>query len=398
MMGAQGKIEGDKLSIPDTLNMAVLTSFGYEKTNQTADTTGVSKNAGNGVWYVPGVAGEASLFFGGRVSDNAGFLSELGLGGAAAALGSAKLPILYEVADGTRVGIVPFATDAQGASYGMELLNTGANAVHQISNTPGFNGAHANAISAQQYINTAGLADGIALVGTHSLGFVNLTKFQQTGIAAGTFATLGSTYARLAGTFDLGSWDAGVGAQSWSGQSLTATAGPVIVGAAITPAPAPVLAETKAFALDGQIQGDLGGMPTGFYVTYARAPASPNALAGAAAGALANSYNTGSLTRSSFNVAAEIGVVPEVVTVGAAIRRGKSGVDVGRAAGLADNLVNATDNAIMFTASYKIQQNMLARLSYTKSSGSFWTSNVAATGTTDLIGSQTTTVNVYTLF
>ena len=37
MMGAQGKVEGDRLSIPDTLNMNFLTSLGYVKTNQTSD-------------------------------------------------------------------------------------------------------------------------------------------------------------------------------------------------------------------------------------------------------------------------------------------------------------------------------------------------------------------------
>jgi hypothetical protein len=379
MMGAQGKIEGDKLSIPDTLNMAVLTSFGYEKTNQFADATGVTKNVGNGVIFVPGVAGEASLFFGGRVSDNAGFLSELGLGGAAAALGSAKLPVLYEVADGVRLGVVPFATDAQGASYGLETLNTGANAVHQISNTPGFNGAHANAISAQQYIGTAGLADGAAFVGTSDMGFFNVTKFNQTGIAAGTFGSLGSTYLRLAGTFDLAGWDSALGVQSWSGQSLTATVAPAVA----------VLAETKGSAIDGQMQGAFGDMPTGFYFSYARAPASQGAIT---PGLIMNTYNAGTLTRSSFNIDAEIGVVPEVVTVGAAIRRAKSGV--------ADAVTgaNLTDNAIYLTATYKIQQNMLARLSYTTNSGSYWVSNATHTGTTDVIGSKTTTINVYTLF
>src|SRR5450631_1851142 len=44
MMGAQGKVEGEHLSIPNTLNFAVLTSFGYIKTNQTADTSGTLKN------------------------------------------------------------------------------------------------------------------------------------------------------------------------------------------------------------------------------------------------------------------------------------------------------------------------------------------------------------------
>jgi len=34
MMGGQAKVEGDGLSIPNTLNMAVVTSTGYEKSNQ----------------------------------------------------------------------------------------------------------------------------------------------------------------------------------------------------------------------------------------------------------------------------------------------------------------------------------------------------------------------------
>jgi hypothetical protein len=379
MMGAQGKVEGEHLSIPNTLNMAVLTSFGYEKTNQSPDTTGVTKNAGNGVVFLPGVAGEASLFFGGRVSENAGFLSEVGLGGAAAALGSAKLPILFEVGDsGTRAGIVPFTTDAQGASYGMELLNTGANAVHQMSNTPGFNGAHANAMSAQQYIGTAGAADGIAIVATNPMGFVNITKFQQTGIATGAFASLGSTYLRVAGTFDLGSWDAGVGIQNWRGQSLNVSL--------LAP-----LAATKATAIDAQLQGALGTMPTGFYASYAKAQAVLDPITGANT----NTYSVGGLLdRSSLNLSGEIGVVPERATLGVAARLlGKSGVADASGA-------NTKDNAIMLTASYKIEQNMLARLTYTKSRGSYWDQPNAAPGLTNAqaIGSTTTTINVYTLF
>src|SRR5512135_1094767 len=209
LMGAQGKIEGSQnTSIPDTLNTAFLISMGYEKTNQTPDSSGVTKNTGNGLLFLPGTGqgdatGEASLFFGGRVSDNAGFLSEVALA-PTAGLDSAKLPILYSVGgQGVRVGIVPFATNAQGASYGMELLNTGANAVQQMSNTPGFNSAHAMAISAQQYINTAGHADGAALVATSDMGFINLTKYQQSGIDQAAGASLGSTYLRIAGTFSL---------------------------------------------------------------------------------------------------------------------------------------------------------------------------------------------------
>jgi hypothetical protein len=383
MMGAQGKVEGEHLSIPNTLNMAVLTSFGYVKTNQVADSTAVSKNYGNGVFFVPGVQdGEASLFFGGRVSENAGFLSELGLGGGAAALGSAKLPILYEVTDGTRAGIVPFATDGQGASYGMELLNTGANAIHQMSNTPGPVGQFTGAMSAQQYIGTGSNATGVAFVVTNMNYFVNITKFQQTGIAGGNYASLGSTYARIAGMFDLAGWDAGVGIQSWSGQSWD--------GVSTT------LGATKATAIDGQMQGALGAMPVGFYVSYARAPGVT--AADLAAGVLPNTFNVNTLTRSSLNLSGELGVIPEKATLGVAIRRGKSGVaDAANA--------NTTDNAIMLTASYKIEQNMLLRLSYVTQSGNYWdqvnpdlVANPNGFTNTGLIGSKTTMINVYTLF
>src|SRR5512135_2709894 len=57
LMGAQGKVEGERVSIPETLNMAVLTSMGYVKSNQDSDTSGSTKNSGNGVFYLPGVAG-----------------------------------------------------------------------------------------------------------------------------------------------------------------------------------------------------------------------------------------------------------------------------------------------------------------------------------------------------
>lgn len=381
MIGAQGKVEGDRLSIPNTLNFAVLTTFGYEKSNMASgDSSLGTVNTGNGNFYVPSNGGELSLFYGGRISDNAGFLSELGDTGPAAT-GSAKLPVLFEVADGTRVGIVPFATDGQGASYGFETLNTGANAVHQMSPVGGENGAHANAISAQQYIGTATAASGFAFVVNNPSYFINLTKYNQTlpgSEDAGVTADYGSTYARAAYIFDLAGWDSAVGIQSWSGSSFADNAtyaGPPNNGAVIT---------TKATAIDAQMQGDLGGKPVGFYVTYATAPADT---------VIGNAYNPGTLTRSSFNVAGEVGVIPGVATLGAAIRFANSGVDEGLNDGGAATGANAKDNAFMLTATYKLAQNMMASFTYTTNSGSYWNQT-----NTDAIGSKTTTINVFTLF
>jgi hypothetical protein len=393
MMGAQEKVEGEGLAIPNTLNITVLTTAGYEKTNQAAG-IGPKKTTGDGAFYVPGTGGELSLFFGGRVSENAGFLAELGMGGPAAAAtaarGSAKLPILFEVAapqfkvaEGTRAGVVPFTTDAEGASYGFEVLNTGANAVHQMSGMPGLNGAHSAALSAQQYIGTAGSATGLALVANNPMGFINLTKYDQTGIARGTLAVLGSTYIRVAGIFDLAGWDAGAGIQIWRGNSAVAGAS--------------TYADTRATAIDGQMQGALGNMPVGFYASYATAPAGTNTYNMDPAAAVPPTGSTiygtattvttiyGTATKSAFNISAEVGVIPEKVTLGAAIRFGKSGVKVGTAS-------NASDNAIMLIATYKLAQNMMASFSLTSASGEYW--NAAHQ---NALGSGTTTINLFTL-
>lgn len=357
LMGAQGKVEGEDLSIPNTLNMAVLTTAGYTKTNRNNPAPALGANQNGNGFFVPGTNGEFSLFIGGRVSDFAGALAEVGLlkvNGQGAGLASAKIPMLWDIGNGTRVGIVPFTTDGQGASYGFELLNTGANAVHTMLFVAGdTTGSIASALSAQQYIGTAGNATGAALVANNDMGFINLTKFHTVGPAdlrSGTKGTgtskaisakLGSTYARVAGTFDLAGWDSAVGIQSWSGSSTTSTFGYV---------------DTKATAIDGQMQGSISGMPVGFYASYARAPGATGNT---------NAYNTGTLTRSSFNISTEWGVIPEKATLGAAIRRANSGV--AKAGG-----GNSSDNAYLLNASYKLAQNMVVQLDYNAQSGDTW--------------------------
>ncbi len=385
MMGAEGKVEGERLSIPNVLNMNVLTTAGYAKSNGANVGAPIGANTINkGSVYVPGTNGEFSLFMGGRVSENAGFLAEIGSIGATA-LSSAKMPVLFEVADGTRAGVVFFTTGGQGASYGFETLNTGANAVHQMSGTPGFDSSHTNSISAQQYIGTGTAATGAAIVVNNSMGFINVTKFHMAGPAdlGGTGAPLGSTYLRVAGTVDVGDWELGAGAQNWSGQSSALTAGTV-----------PVLPNigTHASAVDFQLQGAAGAMPVGVYLTWAVAPVITTT------GVAANVYNGGSLTKSAVNLAGEVGVIPGVATLGMAVRSGKSGV--------ADAaLANETDNAVSFIGTYKLAQNMLASLSYTKQSGSFWNSTTGGSATTGGIGAAagatgntTYTINLFTLF
>src|SRR5512141_1438973 len=72
LMGAQGKVEGEHLSIPDTLNAAILLKYRYAKnTNNgvTLATVGAGKTAATGAndgqWQM---GDEYSLFFGGRIA------------------------------------------------------------------------------------------------------------------------------------------------------------------------------------------------------------------------------------------------------------------------------------------------------------------------------------------
>jgi len=382
MMGAQEKVEGDNLSIPAVLNAAILTTMGYQKNNSASMNTinqplnGVGvRSTGDGSVYVPGTNGEFSLFVGGRTSENSGALAEVGLlqsGGVGAGLASAKFPMLWEVADGTRAGIVPFTTDGQGASYGFEELNTGANAVHTMLFIGGdFNGSVAPALSAQQYIGTAQAATGAALVLNNESYFVNVTKFHGVGTndLGGVGAALTSTYLRGAYIFDMAGWDSAVGVQSWSGTSTDSSAA--------------AAATTKATAIDGQMQGAVGNMPLGIYASFARAPVV--AAGGGITGNIFNmdaNGNNGTDTKSSFNISAELGVIPEKATIGFGIRRGKSGQAVGGSN-------NASDNAILLEGSYKLAQNMLMNLVYVSQSGDYWDA-----ANTTAFGSKETLINL----
>jgi hypothetical protein len=93
--------------------------------------------------------------------------------------------------------------------------------------------------------------------------------------------------------------------------------------------------------------------------------------------------------RSSFNVSAEVGVLPEVATLGVGFRSGKSGINSGSLVAGA----NDTDNAFLLAGTYKLQQNMMLQLVYTKQSGVFWSAANAAA-----LGSTQTAINLATLF
>lgn len=342
MMGSQPLVEGEHLSIPNTLNFGVLTTLGAEKVSQD-DPTVASQDSFN----TPAGGGELSLFYGGRISENIGFLTELGAAGAAKT-SSAKMPIFYEVAEGTRAGVVFLTTSGQGAAHSFETLNTGAVAVHRMAPMPGANSAHIKVNSAAQYLGTNTGAQGASLVVNNDNYFVNVGKYKMTpkdtDIGSSTKGgTMRMTYMRAAAMFDVAGFDSAVGVQAFRGDD----------GVEGT------LKATEATIIDAQMQGKVGEMPLGVYASYGTAPVvDGNGVTG-------NHFNTGGAeTASSMNIAAEIGVVPGVTTVMAAMRMGKNGKLSG-----ADSV---TDNALMLGVTYELAMNVEASLSHTMQSGKAW--------------------------
>ena len=403
MTGAQEKIEGDGLSIPNTLNLAVVTNMQYQKTNgDTTGTTPTNKNSNNGAIDLT----QASLFLGGRIAENIGFVGELGMYPAPAGLASIKMPFIYDVGS-AKVGVVPFTTNGLGVAHSFEVMNTGAVAVHL------FNQQDMSAISAQQYIGTATAASGAALVVSSDMGYINFAKWSPNEMTSGNGSPT-STYLRIAATPGnlIPGFDFAAGVQLWRGTSASAAA---LAGTAITTQVAcsgtwtPISGgglgtcanagispdgrlETEATAIDAQMMGDVGGMPLTFIASYAVAPGEPG---GSAVQNMFNNdiNNAVNENKKSFNIAAELGVIPNKATLQFGIRRASSGQS--STVNLANT--NMTDNAILVGTTYALALNVRAELTYSKYSGSLYNAGENAM-TVGGKGNSLTTFNLWAAF
>ncbi len=415
MVGSEEKIEttdSPGLSIPAVLNLAFVTNLAYVKQNgPTTGTTATTKTTNNGQFQMT----QYSLFMGGRVSNNIGFEGEVGLSGGAA-LASVKMPFSFDVAGG-KLGVVPFTTDGLGPQQGFEPLSDGATPVHL------FNQQDLAAIGAYEYLtgfNGAGSVNGITAGGAvpangaalyyyNDMGFVNFTKWQidsingngpgqAPGAAGGGSPT--SNYFRLAWTpGDVGGFDTAVGLQYFSGaSSSTSTALPGTLAAGFTNgtgaaiAGAPGTFKTRATEVDGQMMGDVSGMPLTLIASYATAPASDPGATLANGGF--NAFNPYLGTRKSFNIGGELGVIPNKATLQLGIRRASSGQYVpGSGNVVAGTSGNATDNAIMVGATYSLALNVRAELTYSKYSGDMYNSTASAQA--GYMGDSMTVLNLW---
>jgi len=368
MMGAQEKIEGEHLSIPSTLNAAILAKVRYQKDNSlNAKVLGTGANtAANGQLQF---GDEFSLFFAGRVAENIGFMFE---GNTAAAggqlLAGFKLPIMFDMG-GAKLGVIPFTTDALGAQYGYELSSGGVMRANRWSE-------NRRDTSAIQYNADKGLdagaATGFALVVQNDMGFINLTKWAPSFAMGGNGQQLASydmksSYIRVAATPTVADWAMVIGAGSMSG---TSGYGPLVAG----------VIDTKQTFFDFQAHGEVGGKELGVYAQYANAPATING----------NSYNNNAQItaaqvlagssqsdRRAITIGADYSVIPHTLHIGAAYRDANTGRVVTNVAGAR----GAKNKAFTLTAVYDLTQNVAIHANQSWYSGSDVVAGVASQAT-----------------
>jgi hypothetical protein len=327
MNGAQESIKGEGLSIPITLNGSLVTKIRYQRTNGNDDA--IATNSGE--LQFPD---EAALLFGGRVSENIGYLLEFATIGEAnttngkvSLFGSYKMAFTHKT-DDVNLLFIPYSSDEGGAAYGFELLNTGATGVHRV-------GEERQGLMAQQYLGFGNSpATGFAFVATNPMGFVNLSMWSP---IHGSFAAKKlAPYLRAAWTPNVAGWDAGLGFQYYSGSAQTRDDAGVLVDLV-----------TKGWAIDGQLQGKVAGMPLGIYGAYGKAPAN-------------TVFNSTANGIKAASVHAQLSVIPQ-----ASILLGY------RAAGRGTATENR-DNAITVGGIYSLTQNLQLQLNHVIRNGNFY--------------------------
>lgn len=349
MMGAQEKIEGEHLSIPAVMNTAILFKGRFQKDNSPKAAAGVANGPGDG--HVQ-FGDEFSLFFGGRVAENAGFLFE----GNTAALGGNllagfKMPMSYDAGVASLV-VVPFTTDALDASYGFELSSGGVMRANRWME-------HRKESSAVQYVSSAGAATGVAFAAHNPMGFVTFTKYSPNfamGANGGQHPSysMGSSLLRIAATPEVAGFAlvAGVGVRTGVSYEGAGT----LVG---------VATESKQTFADVQAQGDLAGNEISLYAQYATAPAA-NVATG-----IASAYNAGgTVAKTALTLGVDYSLIPHTLHLGGAVRMAKNGLQDA-------NLASMTDNAVTVAAIYDMTQNIAFHINHSNYSGSATTVTLA---------------------
>jgi hypothetical protein len=373
MMGAQGKVEGDHLSIPDTLNLSMLLKLRYV---DSGGASGAGKNAGtgagvdkaNGQWQF---GDELVMLGGGRVAENAGWFGEISLHGTTGTGATAailRLPFAYDMGS-VKLSIVPFSTDAGGAHVGYEQSSAGILRANRWSE-------QRRDVSAVQYTladgngsnaNWAGAATGFAFAAQNDMGYIAWTRFSPNHLLGGAGQAIpsfdmSSNLFRLAITPSYNDWafHAGVGVMTGTSEVATAIAG----------ATNGAMLDARGHFFDAQAHGKLGGKDIGFYGTYAKAPVVSGNCTGAIAATATNQaggcnlFNNGTLDKWSWTVGVDYSIIPHTLHIGAAYRDARTGAQQ------AVTLANVTDKSTLVQAVYDLTQNVALHAIYSSRSGS----------------------------
>ena len=332
MMGAQGKIEGDHLSVPDTLNASMIIKLRYQEDNRAGvpNTKVAAATVGEGQWQF---FDEFALLFGGRIADNVGFFVEGQMIESGIPLAAIiRLPFVWDMG-GANLSVVPFAADGGSVMVGYELGSGGVLRANRWSESR-------DAISAVQYNRNIESASGFAFVAQNDMGYVNFTKwtphygFKDTGVSS----ALDSNYIRIAATPTVGNWAMHIGAGKMSGSGFGGVS--------------EVITDQTFF--DFQAQGEVGGKELAVYAQHSKAPITT--VVGAV-----SAYNKNNVTdRKATTIGVDYSVIPHALSIGAAYRS-------------ADNGALATvngDDAWTLTAVYDLYQNIALHANYSKMSGS----------------------------
>ena len=357
--GKQETIEDNSLSLPVTLNAAVVTKLRYVKTN------GSSTDGTNGGEF--NMPDEASLFLAGRVAKNIGYQADISLGRDKALLAGFKMPFVFPQNDFI-LSAIPFFTDTQGPAYGYELLNTGA-----VEFSRPFENAAET--SAQQYLVQGANEDnkgttGVALVFHHKYGYLSYTPYitnNKDDLANATPHKFMSYVRGVVTPEKVGNFELAAGFQLWKGTS----------GIDFPDTPEnPKTHKADAWAVDGQAQGKVGNYPLGVYVAYGSAAKTEE-------GATPNDFNKETAAnKTAFTIAADMGVVPSKLGLGLAYRIANSG------SGGSDG-----ENAVTLAATYNIAKNVLLQVNH-----SFYSYGADFIRPTPDVGDQKTSLVLFSAF
>jgi hypothetical protein len=243
-----------------------------------------------------------------------------------------RIPMVMDMG-GVKLSVIPFLTDALGPFYGYTESSNGLNRAVR------WNEHHAD-ISAHRYVGMAtGAASGLTFMAKADMGYVAVSRWTPDFPMENVKLSLNLVHVGV--TTNIAGFDTVLTAEVISGTEQNADNATTYFTNG---------AEYKGTGFTAQANGELGGMESTFYATYAK---------GDAAGAYGD--------KKAFTAGADFTVIPHALHLGAAYRNGK---DTG-----------VSDNSITMAATYDITQNLALQATVSKRSGDKY-NTVQAAGNT----------------